>query len=100
MSENSLLTIFAKNVKERRKALSFTQAELASLVGVTPSFITEIETGRRSPSFSTIEAMAKALEISAWRLFCKAEEMSQNSNEDAKKALLKEKIILLLDNEL
>ncbi|HOR80723.1 MAG TPA: helix-turn-helix transcriptional regulator [Sphaerochaeta sp.] len=66
----TLQDIFARNLKERRRKLGLTQAKLAGKIGVSTSFITEIETSRKAPSFSTIEKIGRALEVPCWTFFC------------------------------
>lgn len=66
----TLQDIFARNLKERRRQLGLTQAKLAELIGVSTSFVTEIETSRKAPSFSTIEKIGRALEVPCWTFFC------------------------------
>ena len=46
--------------KERRKT-GATQAELAAYAGVTPDWISHIESGRRYPSLPVFLAIAEAL---------------------------------------
>lgn len=68
--KSNLQEIFAKNMKERRKYFKLTQLQLAEKIEVSTSFITEIETGRKSPSFSTIEKLSEALQLPSWAFFC------------------------------
>jgi transcriptional regulator with XRE-family HTH domain len=99
-----LQDIFARNMKERRKKLGLTQCELASKVGVSTSFITEIEIGRKSPSFINISKIADALEAPEWSLFVeRGEKITKKSNSDAQlaitlKAALSDKIDEILNN--
>ncbi len=65
----NLQDIFARNLKERRRKLSLTQAQLAEKIGVSTSFVTEIETSRKAPSFSTIEKISAALDVPCWTFF-------------------------------
>ncbi|MGD1822355.1 MAG: helix-turn-helix domain-containing protein [Pleomorphochaeta sp.] len=64
-----LKTIFANNLKIKRKKMKLTQAELAKKIDVSASFITEIENGRKAPSFSNIEKIAAVLNTPCWTLF-------------------------------
>lgn len=66
----NLQDIFARNLKERRRKLSLTQAQLAEKIGVSTSFVTEIETSRKAPSFATIEKISAALDVPCWTFFC------------------------------
>jgi transcriptional regulator with XRE-family HTH domain len=70
MSEKvDLQEIFSRNMKARRKKLGLTQGELATKIGISSSFITEIEIGRKSPSFTNISKIADALNAPSWSLF-------------------------------
>ena len=54
---------FGTWVKRRRKALDFTQQELATRIGCSPSLIFKIESDRRHPSRQIAELLADHLEI-------------------------------------
>ena len=71
--QDDLKKIFAKNLKNKRKDKNFTQADLAEKIGLSPSFITEIENGRKAPSFSNIEKIASVLETPPWVFFFESE---------------------------
>jgi len=73
--KKDLKTIFAKNLKTKRKSQKLTQAELASIIGVSSSFITEIENGRKAPSFSNIEKLSQALNTPSWSFFLENEDL-------------------------
>lgn len=68
-----LKLIFAKNLKDKRKKQKLTQAELAKKIGVSPSFITEIENGRKAPSFTNIEKISNELNAPTWSFFIENE---------------------------
>lgn len=70
MSKDSIQIVFARNLRNRRKKLGLTQSELAERIGVSTSFITEIETGKKAPSFTTIERIANSTGVPAWTFFC------------------------------
>jgi len=55
---------FGNWVRRRRKALDFTQQELARQVGCSPSLIIKIESDGRRPSRQVAELLADHLEIS------------------------------------
>ena len=44
------------------------QEKLAEKVGVSPTFIAHLETGRKSPSFETLEALGNSLGVHPYRL--------------------------------
>jgi transcriptional regulator with XRE-family HTH domain len=61
--------IFGKILQEERKAKKISQEKLAKLTGLDRTFISLIENGKRSPSFTTILKICLALEIEPSELF-------------------------------
>jgi transcriptional regulator with XRE-family HTH domain len=61
--------IFGKILQEERKAKKISQEKLAKLTGLDRTFISLIENGKRSPTFSTILKICSALEIDPSELF-------------------------------
>lgn len=57
------------NLKTIRTAKNITQSELAELLGVDKSFVSNIENGKNNPTLSTIANLAKALKVSVDELF-------------------------------
>lgn len=57
------------NLKSIRTAKNITQSELAELLGVDKSFVSNIENGKNNPTLSTIASLAKALKVSVDELF-------------------------------
>jgi len=55
--------IFGKILQEERKAKKVSQEKLAKLTGLDRTFISLIENGKRSPTFSTILKICSALEM-------------------------------------
>jgi transcriptional regulator with XRE-family HTH domain len=64
-----LKQIFINNLKEFRKKEGFTQMKLAELCNTSPSYIGEIEIGRKFPSAEMIEKLAETLRIEPYHLF-------------------------------
>lgn len=58
------LTELAKKVRLRRHELNLTQEELAERANFHVNYVGGIERGLRNPSFESIIALAKALDIS------------------------------------
>ncbi len=56
-------------IKERRAELKMTQAQLAELVGVGQSTISEIESGRHQPTIELALLIARALQTSVDNIF-------------------------------
>lgn len=69
-SSAAIQEIFGRNLRERRKKLGFTQGEFADRLGVSTSFITEMEKGRKAPSFATIERISSLTGAPVWTFFC------------------------------
>jgi len=55
--------IFGKILQEERKAKKISQEKLAKYTGLDRTFISLIENGKRSPTFSTILKICSALEM-------------------------------------
>lgn len=60
-------------VRERRRALSLTQEQLADAAGLHSTYISLIERGMKSPSLDSIEALGRALGVPAHDLVKAAE---------------------------
>ena len=61
-------------LREERKRQGISQRELAARLGLSPSLISQIETGRSKPSVSTLYAIVTELRLSLDRLFRGPEE--------------------------
>lgn len=48
---------------------NLSKSQLARLIGKSPSFICDIECGRKNPSFNTSISIAKVLDISIDKIF-------------------------------
>jgi transcriptional regulator with XRE-family HTH domain len=54
-----------KNLKRIRTEKGITQGDIVRKLGVSRSFISNIENGKTNPTLSTITNIAKALEVSS-----------------------------------
>ena len=63
--------ILALNIRKRRQSLGYSQEKLAEKVKTATTYIALIELEKRSPSFSMIERIAKALNVDSLDLFSK-----------------------------
>lgn len=70
---NSTKDIFKYNVKYYRNQKGLTQEKLSEMTGISSDYLSEIERGKRTPSFKRIELIADALNIEAYKLFKKLE---------------------------
>jgi transcriptional regulator with XRE-family HTH domain len=61
-------------VRRLRKALDLTVAELGLAAGISAGMLSKIENGGISPSLSTLEAVAKALNVPITRMFAETED--------------------------
>ena len=57
------------NLKAIRTGKNITQSDLAELIGVDKSFVSNIENGKNNPTLSTITSLAKALKVPVDELF-------------------------------
>lgn len=71
--------LFGNNLRERRKELRLTQAEVASKLGISTSFYANIERGNRFVSLEVLAGLAKALNVSIGSFF---EEHKSNATLD------------------
>jgi transcriptional regulator with XRE-family HTH domain len=60
---DSIMTFVAQAVRERRERLGLTLRALAEKSGVSSSMISDIERGAKSPTVSTLAALAEALGV-------------------------------------
>ncbi len=66
---NSTKDIFRYNLKFYRSKLGLTQEKLSELSGISSDYLSEIERGKRTPSFKRLDLLAAALEIDVYKLF-------------------------------
>ena len=71
---NSTKDIFRYNVKYYRQINKLTQEELSEITGISSDYLSEIERGKKTPSFKRIELLANGLKIEAYKLFKKIDE--------------------------
>ena len=60
---NEINRLLAANMKKARKLHGFSQLKLAELCGLSPSYVGDIEIGKKFPSAATFAKIAKALEL-------------------------------------
>lgn len=58
-----LAEVFGTNVRRRRQARGLSQEALADAVGLAPTYVGQIERGRRNPTLAVVERFASALDI-------------------------------------
>ena len=66
---NSTKDIFRYNLKFYRNKLGLTQEKLSELSGISSDYLSEIERGKRTPSFKRLDLIAAALDVDVYKLF-------------------------------
>lgn len=74
LTPQSLEASIGAQVRRLRKSLDLTVAELGLASGISAGMLSKIENGAISPSLSTLEALARALNVPITRLFAETEE--------------------------
>jgi transcriptional regulator with XRE-family HTH domain len=64
--------VWVRELRERRK---LTQADVAARVGITPSYLWQIETGKRNPTLAVVVRLARALDLKPGRLVARLDEV-------------------------
>jgi transcriptional regulator with XRE-family HTH domain len=62
------MTALGTNLREARERLALTQEQVAERSGVHAGEISRIEAGKRNPQVSTVERLAKAVEMKPGQL--------------------------------
>lgn len=57
--------IIGKRIKKARKRMRITQEQLAEIIDKSPSYVSYIETGKKSMSLETLVDIANALHVSS-----------------------------------
>ena len=68
MTPEQLTDLFVRNLTEIRQTLGISQTELASRLGQKPSYVSNYETKRRTPTFENLSKIAAALNIEPFLL--------------------------------
>ena len=68
MKHEELNAVYGSNIKRLRKSNDFSQETLAEKAGISPSFLSDIENGKKWGSFETLVALANALEVEPYEL--------------------------------
>lgn len=63
MTPDFLLDLFRRNLRDLRVAAGLSQSELARKIGCAPSYICDLERGRRGPMLGTLAPLADAIGI-------------------------------------
>jgi transcriptional regulator with XRE-family HTH domain len=63
MTSEFLNGLFRRNLRDVRVSIGLSQSELARKMGVAPSYICDLERGRRDPMLGTLAPLADALGV-------------------------------------
>ena len=66
---NSTKDVFRHNLKFYRNKLNLTQEQLSELSGISSDYLSEIERGKKTPSFKRLDLIANSLGIEVYKLF-------------------------------
>ncbi len=72
------MKIVGINIQRKRKERHITLRELAAKLDVSASFLSQVETGKASPSLSTLKSIADALQTTIGALIGEAEHVSKD----------------------
>ena len=67
--EKDCRTLLSRNIKRFRSRLGLSQLHLALELGISTTFLSDIETGKKWVSAQTLSHIAKALKIEVYELF-------------------------------
>jgi transcriptional regulator with XRE-family HTH domain len=71
--------IFAERLRTARELRKLSQSELAEQANLQPSAVSHFETGRRSPSFQNLKALADALKVTTDYLIGRTDDFKNSS---------------------
>lgn len=66
---NSTSEIFRNNLKFYRVKKKYTQEKLSEICNISTDYLSQIERGKRTPSFKRMDLLAKALDVDVYKLF-------------------------------
>lgn len=66
--------VVGANLRRARLERGLSQESLAAESGIAPSFLSQIENGRRSPTITTVDVLARALSVPIVELFAEPAE--------------------------
>jgi transcriptional regulator with XRE-family HTH domain len=84
-SERDCRAILSQNIKRFRNRLGLSQLHLALELGISTTFLSDIETGKKWVSAQTLSRIAQALKIEVYELF----KPEQNIKDDVSAAIAK-----------
>jgi transcriptional regulator with XRE-family HTH domain len=80
-------------IREQRRGARLSLRKLSDLAGISNPYLSQIERGLRKPSAEILQAIAKALRISAETLYVRAGILDQDRDHDLVAEILKDPTI-------
>lgn len=77
-------------IREQRRSSRLSLRKLSDLAGISNPYLSQIERGLRKPSAEILQAIAKALRISAETLYVRAGILDENRDHDLVAEVLKD----------
>lgn len=77
---------FGKVIRQFRKEAGLTQRALAHMAGITPTYISRLESGAAEPSFTLLRRFAKAMRVPPEIIFWEAVEIPDGVSASDRKA--------------
>lgn len=68
-----------KTLKLLRLSKQWNQVTLAQKIGISRSYLSELESGKKKPSLETLEKYSFAFELSVWKIICLSEKQTKFS---------------------
>ena len=84
------LTELGAFIRDQRRAARLSLRKLSDQAGISNPYLSQIERGLRKPSAEILQAIAKALRISAETLYVRAGILDENRNHDLVAEILKD----------
>ena len=89
--------MIGEEVRRYRQELRLTGAQLAARAGMAPSAVSQIETGKRIPSSTSVMKLAEALGVEVAELFPKAQAQLPLEDGQLRPSVLSEAVISTVD---
>jgi transcriptional regulator with XRE-family HTH domain len=70
-----LCRAFGMWVRELRHRQKLTQGDVASRVGITVTYLSQIETGQRNPTLAVVVRLARALDVKPGKLIARLDDV-------------------------
>ena len=75
--------LFGERLKDRRRALGLTQAQLFEQTGITAAYISLVERGQANPTLDTMVKLADAIGAEVWDMIRPVSGTSSDSVQNA-----------------